>query len=191
MSGTVKRHILFLSLLLPAFIAPAKDDDYSWWNSRHGWDGYSSWTKYLTYSAACFGPNALPVPEIRDALIGSRASLEARADLHFSRGDDTQNLFMKFRYPFLDGRVAVEAYGVPIEHYVLDTVTRDERAARSRDPRGPSSSCCATMQPGPTCCWVSASVPPAAGGWAMHAIPMPRGIISTFLRGRASRRERS
>ncbi len=136
MSGTVKRHILFLSLLLPAFVAPAQDDDYSWWNNRHGWDGYSSWTKYLTYSAACFGPNALPVPEIRDALIGSRASLEARADLHFSRGDDTQNLFMKFRYPFLDGRVAVEAYGVPIEHYVLDTVTRDERAARSRDPRG-------------------------------------------------------
>jgi len=114
----------------------SQGDSYDWWNNKHNWDGISPWYSYLTYSAAYFGPNALPVPEIRDARIDSLMSLEGSADLHFSSGDNTQNLFLKFRYPFFGGKVAIELFGVPIEHYTMDTVTRDERAARCYDCEG-------------------------------------------------------
>jgi hypothetical protein len=111
-------------------------EDYDWWNKKHNWDGHSPWRSYLTYSPAYFGPNALPVPEIRHAMINDYASLESRVDLHFSDGDKTQDLFLKLNYPFVDGRVAFEISWVPVEHFELDTITRDERAVRFQDAKG-------------------------------------------------------
>ncbi len=129
---------LLAFVIIASFSIPiiAQDDDYTWWNNKHNWDGHSPWTSYLTYSPAYFGPNALPVPEIRDAAIDRKMGVESRADLHFSKGDNTQNLFLKLHYPFWDGRIAVEVYGVPVEHFKMDTLTRDKRAGRDKDARG-------------------------------------------------------
>jgi len=113
-----------------------QDDDYTWWNNKHNWDGVTHWSRYMTYSPAYFGPNALPVPEIRDGLINKRISLESRADAHLSTGDNTYNLFLKLDYPFWDGRIAVEVFGVPVEAFKMDTITRDERASRDIDAQG-------------------------------------------------------
>lgn len=136
MHHLIKSAFLILLLAAGTKYCLAQDDDYTWWNNKHNWDGHSPWTSYLTYSPAYFGPNALPVPEIRDAAIDKRMGLESRADLHFSTGDNTQNLFLKLHYPFWDGRVAVQVYGVPAEHFIMDTLTRDERAGRDKDARG-------------------------------------------------------
>jgi len=125
--------ILIFSLHLSSY---GQEEGHDWWNKKHNWDGISPWSSYLTFSPAYFGPNALPVPEIRDARIDSIVSLEGSVDLHFSKGDNTQNLFLKFRYPFWGGRIVVEVFGVPVEHYKMDTVTRDERAARCYDCEG-------------------------------------------------------
>ncbi|NQT77944.1 MAG: hypothetical protein HQ565_09540 [Bacteroidetes bacterium] len=127
---------LSIILLLGAFTSFAQDDNYDWWNKKHNWDGVTNWARYLIYSPAYLGPNALAVPEIRDALLEKRIFIETAADLHFSSGDNTQDLFLKFHYPFLDGRVAVELYGVPIEYFIMDTITRDERRGRDLDARG-------------------------------------------------------
>jgi len=128
----------FLSVIMLMAVCRtyAQDDNYEWWNKKHNWDGVTNWAKYLTYSPAYLGPNALPVPEIRNALIQKRVSLETRADLHFSTGDNTQNLFLKLIYPFWDGRLGLEIYAVPIEHFKMDTITRDERAGRDLDAEG-------------------------------------------------------
>ena len=123
---------LYLTFLLAGPLAFSQEESYEWWNNKHNWDGVTNWAKYLIYSPAYMGPNALPVPRIRDARIDTEVSLEGRAEMHFSGGDNTQNVFMKLHYPFLDGRVALEFYGVPVEHFKTDTLTRDER--RSRDP---------------------------------------------------------
>ena len=129
---------LFCFLLMYSFNigSYAQDDDYAWWNKKHNWDGVTNWMYYLKYSPAYFGPNALPVPEIRIATIQSKVSLETRADMHFSSGDNTQNLFLKLIYPFWDGRLALEIYAVPIEHFKMDTITRDERAVRDINAEG-------------------------------------------------------
>jgi len=130
------RTFLSIILLSGALTSFSQDENYDWWNKKHNWDGISDWASYLTYSPAYLGPNALPVPEIRNALIETKVRLETRADLHFSKGDNTQNLFIKLLYPFWDGRVAVEMYGVPVEHFKMDTITRDERAGRDPDAEG-------------------------------------------------------
>jgi len=128
---------LFTILFVIIFISPyAISQDYDWWNKKHNWDGVTNWARYLIYSPAYLGPNALPVPEIRDALIEKSINLETKADFHFSKGDNTQNLFLKLFYPFWDGRVAVEIFAVPIEHFKMDTITRDERAGRDPDGEG-------------------------------------------------------
>lgn len=130
-------NFLFLLVLASLCLSlHSQDESYDWWNKKHNWDGVTNWARYLIYSPAYMGPNALPVPEIRDALIERRIFFETAADLHFSSGDNTQDLFLKFHYPFWDGRIAVELYGVPIEHFVMDSITRDERRGRDLDARG-------------------------------------------------------
>jgi hypothetical protein len=127
---------LYVALLPACPALHGQEESYEWWNNKHGWDGVTNWARYLIYSPAYMGPNALPVPEIRDALISREISLESRAEMHFSSGDNTQNIFMKLHYPLLDGRVALEFYGVPAEHFATDTLTRDERRGRDKDARG-------------------------------------------------------
>ena len=82
------------------------------------------------------GPNALPVPEAGDGLIEQGIKLKTAVDLHFMNGDQTQNLFLQFDYPFLNNNISVGFCVVPIEYYRLDNNIRDERLARTADPHG-------------------------------------------------------
>jgi hypothetical protein len=82
------------------------------------------------------GPNALPVPEIINGKVESTGIVEIGAVGHFSKGDNTQNLFTKIYYPVVPRLIAVEGYVVPIEHFKMDTATRDLRAARVKSGEG-------------------------------------------------------
>jgi len=110
--------------------------DYSWWIKIHNWDGHTSWIKYLKYSPGYFGPNALPVPEVANGIVGNKGMLEMAADGHFSKGDNTQNIFTRLYYPLVSKFVAIESYVVPIEHFKMDTATRDIRSARIKSGEG-------------------------------------------------------
>jgi hypothetical protein len=130
------RSLFFLLILIISGNSYAQEEDYTWWNNKHGHDGITNWMYYMKYAPAYFGPNALPVPEIRNALSDTMIALESDLDLHFSQGDNTQNLFIKLSIPFLKGRVSLEMFGVPIEHFKMDTLTRDERVARNYEGEG-------------------------------------------------------
>ena len=131
----VKVYCIIFYLLLPCSGLFAQTD-YSWWDKIHHWDGHTPWIKYLTFSPAYLGTNALPVPEISKGSVGNKGTLELSADGHFSRGDNTQNLFTRLYYPVVRGIVAVESYVVPIEHFKMDIITRDFRAARIKSGEG-------------------------------------------------------
>lgn len=130
------RALLFSFLICHVLPAGSQGDDYAWWNNKHHWDGITNWQYYLKYAPAYFGPNALPVPEIRTARSDSSIMFESSFDMHFGRGDKTQNIFIRLSYPFWDGRIRLELFGVPVEHFVMDTLTRDERVVRDYDARG-------------------------------------------------------
>lgn len=110
--------------------------DYGWWNEANDWDGTSPWRSYLTLAPAFMGPNALPVPEIRNGHIEERALLRIAGDAHFSQGDDTQNAFVELSLPLFSDRVALNLAYVPFEHFAMTTETRDKRSARDFDGEG-------------------------------------------------------
>jgi hypothetical protein len=104
------------------------------WNDLVDWDGVTNWAEYIIISPGYLGPNALPVPEADDGLIGHGIKLKTALDLHFMKGDRTQNLFLQFSHPFWNNNISVGFSVVPVEHYRLDHNIRDERRARHSDP---------------------------------------------------------
>ena len=126
---------LFLSLsLLFSFLLYAQD--YDWWNQKHNWDGYTSWTEYLIISPAYMGPNALPVPEVKKGILPKSRSLELGIEGHFNKGDQTGNLYTELFFPLFSQRVGLGISYVPLEMYKTDTITRDLRRSREYDPSG-------------------------------------------------------
>ncbi|MBB4080899.1 hypothetical protein GGR28_003538 [Lewinella aquimaris] len=109
---------------------------FGWWNDRHDWDGVSPWQNYLILSPAFMGPNALPVPHLRNGSIRQRPEFSLAAEGHFSRGDDTQNIYAELFLPLFSDRVGLRVSSVPLEHYRMTPETRDLRRARDYDARG-------------------------------------------------------
>lgn len=112
--------------------------DYSWWNNQHNWDGTTHWSRYIILSPAYMGPNALPIPEVKNGLISQNATLNVSVDYHHSKGDQTQNAFLQFFTPLFSNRVGLNVTWVPYEIYETDTITRDLRRDRERSGNGGS-----------------------------------------------------
>lgn len=134
----MKHKFLLLAILLLLSI-PRAFSQYKWWNDLHNWDGCTNWYYYLKMTPRYFGPNALPVPRVSPGRLSTDIRLEGTAAYHFSKGDHTQNLKGRLYWPLSKGRAAIEVSGVPLEHYRMDSATRDERVARDYDGEGYAS----------------------------------------------------
>lgn len=110
--------------------------DYSWWNEKHNWDGVSDWTDYLIITPAFLGPNALPVPELKNGCLSSDTQFELGTEGHYSVGDQTINLHTDLYLPLFTDRAALQITYRPVEWYQTDTITRDLRRSREYDPSG-------------------------------------------------------
>lgn len=130
----MKKALIFI-LVISSFTCQAQID-YSWWNQIHHWDGITSWQNYMTISSAYLGPNALPVPENSKGIVDSSAQFEIGADLHFNKGDHTQDGFVRGFLPFNEYRFALSLEVIPIEFFQTDTIIRDMRASRGRSGKG-------------------------------------------------------
>lgn len=131
----MRRILLIIFYLIP--LVSSAQGDWTWWNEKHGWQpGMPSWRSFLHITPGFLGPNALPVPEMKKGIIKTGTSLELGVDLHFMKGDPTQNLFAKYYRSFAGDKIAVELYGVLLEHYAMSDYVRDERVARDYDGKG-------------------------------------------------------
>lgn len=132
----MKRTILILFCIIP-LLSFSGQDDWTWWNVKHGWEpGKPSWRSFLHITPGYLGPNALPVPEIRKGVVPAGENFEVGLDLHFQKGDPTQDIFAKYYRSFADNKIAIELYGVVIEHYAMSDSIRDARIARDYDGKG-------------------------------------------------------
>jgi hypothetical protein len=128
--------LLFLFISFNA-IAQSSDEDYSWWNELHDWqEGDPGWRNWIIMSPGYLGPNALPVPEVKRGLINSETEFEITASTHFLKGDPTQDISGRLFVPFAQGKIAVEMYGVIIEHFAFSEEIRNERYSRIEDGKG-------------------------------------------------------
>lgn len=126
--------ILFLCLPVFSF---AQEDEWEWWNSTHGWEeGMPGWRNWVIISPGYMGPNALPVPELTRGFINEKTEFEITASNHFHSGDPTQDISGRACIVFAKGKIAIEMYGVMLEHYSYTDEIRDERFSRDKDGEG-------------------------------------------------------
>ena len=55
-------------------------------------DSWRDKTELLIYSPRYFGPNAFPIPEMRDGRVSERYEVEVRGEYHYYTGDKTWNI---------------------------------------------------------------------------------------------------
>lgn len=127
---------LLTTVALGAHINTIAAQDYGWWNTLVQWDGRSHWSEYLTYTPKFFGPNAIPIPDIKNGEIINHTELELGLATHFSQGDDAQNITTRIFIPITKNRIGMQLYVVPYERYVMTAATRDVRRARDFDGKG-------------------------------------------------------
>lgn len=131
----MKKIVILLLSLVP--LLGIAEEDWTWWNVKHGWQpGMRDWRGLLHITPGYLGPNALPVPEMRKGIVQTGAHIETGVDLHFREGDPTQNLSARYYRSFADNKIAIELYGVVLEHYAMSDSIRDERIARDFDGKG-------------------------------------------------------
>lgn len=124
--------LLFINISL---LTSAQDDQ--WWNEIHGrTPDMPQWKYFMVVSPGYLGINALPVPSQLKGLIPEKPELEFTTDFHVLPGEKAQNLYFRYLHPFAEGRVAVEIFGYPIEHYKHDEIIRDERKSRNKSGEG-------------------------------------------------------
>ncbi len=133
-----KLNLAFIGLILicrPPIFAQS-NNDFSWWNAKHNWDGYTHWTDYMTYSPGYFGPNALPIPSLPQGVLPNQIEVESQIKQQVQKGERTLDGSYRLFWPFSNGRVGVEVLHIYAERYMTDTILRDERAARFRNVEG-------------------------------------------------------
>ena len=132
------RFCYFLFILFSINVSAQKaGEDYSWWNELHGWEeGDPGWRNWIKITPGYLGPNALAVPEVKRGFLNSKSEAEIIASGHFLKGDPTQDISGRLFVPFAQSKIAVEVYGVIIEHFAFSEEIRNERYARIEDGKG-------------------------------------------------------
>lgn len=130
----MRKFLLLVLLVLPALCF---SEDYMWWNLKHGWEPWMpGWRSFIRITPGYLGPNALPVPEVKKGVVLPGSDMEVGFSSHFRECDPTQDIFAKYYRSFANNKIAIEIYGVVVEHYAMTEFVRDERFARDFDGKG-------------------------------------------------------
>lgn len=90
-------------------------------------DSWRENVKYLIYSPRYFGPNAFPMPTMRDGLVSDRYEVELRGEYHHYIGDQTWDVVGRALLPFFRGKAGIEINWCIKEKYKLTPETKEER----------------------------------------------------------------
>ena len=85
--------------------------------------------KNMTYSPRYFGPNAFPLPELRNGTLGNRMEAEVRGEYHIFEGDEAKDIFGRLLIPIAEGRAGLEVGYHFYEYYTMTQKTVEERHA--------------------------------------------------------------
>lgn len=111
----------------------------TWWNNENNWDRITPWERYLTLSPGFMGPNAFPVPEIKNGIIEKTLTFETAFEGHFNEHEQTKDIFTRLFIPFKNKKVGLQFFIVPFEIYQYDAFVRAERSSTDYDGQGVAS----------------------------------------------------
>ena len=118
---------IFAAFILTAFSAVGFSQDHQWWADNVQWDGKSHWSTYIISMPRYLGPNALPIPELSWGKVPERSSLGWELQGHFAEGDRTGNALLRGVYTVTPGKIALEAFWIPVEYAVVSHEKKTER----------------------------------------------------------------
>lgn len=118
--------ISFLAILC-CFLITGYTQTVDHWAQIVNWDGVSHWSRYMITQPGYQGPNSLPVPRIGNGSSDSSFALGVTGNLHFSSGDNTQNITVYANYSLVKDLVSIDLTWVPYEHYVMSQDIKDKR----------------------------------------------------------------
>lgn len=116
----------FLTILC-CFLVAGYTQTVDHWAQVVNWDGVSHWSRYMITQPGYQGPNSLPVPRIGNGNSDSSFALGVTGNLHFSSGDNTQNITIYANYPLVKDLVSIDLTWVPYEHYIMSQGIKDKR----------------------------------------------------------------
>ncbi len=118
----------FLVMIVLSFcwiILPGQD--YDWWSDNVDWDGITPWRAYLISSPGRQGPNALPVPQLTDALVEEGWSFSLQTRYHWMPGDQTTDLQLETYWGVEGGKVGFHLLWVASEWFQTSHEWKTER----------------------------------------------------------------
>lgn len=115
--------VVFLSF----FFITGYGQTFERWAQVVNWDGFSHWSRYMITQPGFQGPNSLPVPRIGNGSADSSFAVGVTGNLHFSNGDNTQNLSVYANCSVVKELVSVDLMWVPYEHYTMSTAIKEKR----------------------------------------------------------------
>ncbi len=99
------------------------------WNRISKWDQKSAWEHYIIKTPGFMGPNALPIPYLRD-FDYQNIQIKAFGEAHFSNSEYTLNPYLDISLPF-SRLFRINLVYRPMEYYFHQASIRDERKARN------------------------------------------------------------
>jgi len=133
----MKNYLIFFVFIFLFLFGKGQNSDFTWWNELHGWEpGDPGWRNYMIISPGYLGPNALPVPIVKRGILDEHTEFEITGSYHFHSEDPTQDLSGRIYIPFAKNKIAIEVYGVIIEHFAYTEEIRNERISRIEDGKG-------------------------------------------------------
>lgn len=117
----------YFVIVLVLIVGRSQAQDFAWWAKLVKWDGVTPWQRYIITNPAYMGPNALPVPFISNGSIDSINSVGLTGNIHFSKGDNTQNLAVYGNYCLVKDVISFDFFWVPYEHYQLSHEIKEKR----------------------------------------------------------------
>jgi hypothetical protein len=124
--------LLFSILFLLAFNV-IKAQTFDAWKNLVKWDGVTHWSKYIIYSPGYMGVNALPIPAMGNGNLDSINSAAVTANVHFSKGDNSQNPTIYFNYNLAKNKVTLDVNYVPIEWFQMSPEMKAQRKVYWKD----------------------------------------------------------
>jgi len=129
--------LVFLAAFLNIKHTHAQDlPDFQWWADAHNWDGVTHWSRYIKRLPGYMGPNALPIPQIKNAKTGNSITFESAFEYHKGTGEYATNPYFNLQIPIVDNKAALEFIYRPFEYYDTEEFIRHERFGRNKDCKG-------------------------------------------------------
>lgn len=104
--------------------------DLDWWAQGVKWDGFTHWSRYIVRSPGYLGPNALPVPDVAQAKLGTKPSFIVSGEYHKGRGEMAVNPLLNINIPIAKGAAALDFIYRPLEYYETEQWIGLERRVR-------------------------------------------------------------